>query len=199
MIIDTSNAPCGPGFLPGLRLSERRFAINRRPPRLRGWGSRRRPSGTAFVPPSADRPGCPVRRVVPAWEPHPPARELSRPLCHSIPDPGRGGAPPRRARTSGRGCRWTFTRLRADRVARAPKGPTDEDRSSGWLRGLPRVERAAGLSGARRHSPRPGEKNTTAHVSLSPGSHKCSAPHPRKGGGGARPFEYDLRSDETTR
>ena len=29
MIIDTSNAPCGPGFLPGLRLSEGRFAINR--------------------------------------------------------------------------------------------------------------------------------------------------------------------------
>ena len=30
MIIDTSNAPCGPGFLPGLRLSEGRFAINRK-------------------------------------------------------------------------------------------------------------------------------------------------------------------------
>ena len=29
MIIDTSNAPCGPGFLPGLRLSEGRFVINR--------------------------------------------------------------------------------------------------------------------------------------------------------------------------
>lgn len=29
MIIDTSNAPCGPGFLPGLRLSEGRFAIHR--------------------------------------------------------------------------------------------------------------------------------------------------------------------------
>lgn len=120
-----------------------------------------------------------MRRVVPAWEPHPPARELSRSLCHSIPDPGRGGAPPRRARTSGRGCRWTFTRLRADRVARALKGPTEGDRSSGWLGGLPRVERAAGLSGARRHSPRPGGKknHTAAHVSLPPGSHKRSAPH----------------------
>ena len=38
MIIDTSNAPCGPGFLPGPRLTEGRFAINRRRPRLRGWG-----------------------------------------------------------------------------------------------------------------------------------------------------------------
>ncbi|KAI9540401.1 hypothetical protein NQZ68_040716 [Dissostichus eleginoides] len=43
LIIDTSNAPCGPGFLPGLRLSEGRFAINRKnvrvSPRL---GCRRR-------------------------------------------------------------------------------------------------------------------------------------------------------------
>ena len=56
MIIDTSNAPCGPGFLPGPRLSEGRFAINRRPPRLRGWGSRRL---RAFVPLRADRSGTP--------------------------------------------------------------------------------------------------------------------------------------------
>lgn len=52
MIIDTSNAPCGPGFLPGLRLSEGRFDINRRrsrPPRL-GLSQ----ALVAFVPLSAD-------------------------------------------------------------------------------------------------------------------------------------------------
>ena len=73
MIIDISNAPCGPGFLPGLRLSEGRYAINRRKkekrgrarPRLcfssiRGWGRRRRP------PPSSPQvqtsPGSGARR-----------------------------------------------------------------------------------------------------------------------------------------
>ena len=51
MIIDTSNAPCGPGFLPGLRLSERRLSINRRARALRGWGFRRRPARLGLRPP----------------------------------------------------------------------------------------------------------------------------------------------------
>lgn len=80
MIIDTSNAPCGPGFLPGLRLSEGRFAIDREATpaagAVAGPGSGRRSlsGGTrrpprAFVPLSADplarvySPASPQRRV----------------------------------------------------------------------------------------------------------------------------------------
>lgn len=49
MIIDPSNALCGPGFLPGLRLPERRLPVNRRRRRrgavARGAvGARRRPA-----------------------------------------------------------------------------------------------------------------------------------------------------------
>ena len=36
LIIDPSNAPCGPGSIPGLRLSEGRFPINRAAPLRRG-------------------------------------------------------------------------------------------------------------------------------------------------------------------
>ena len=98
MIIDTSNAPCGPGFLPGLRLSEGRFAINRKPPRFRGWGSRRRSS--AFVPLSADFgiARCGASRARRPVRPHLPPRRRASPTSLSPsfpcpPGPGRGALP----------------------------------------------------------------------------------------------------------
>ena len=97
LIIDTSNAPCGPGFLPGLRLSEGRFAINRKRPRFRGWGSRRRLFG-AFVPLSADccRDAARCRCGGPAGSAST-LPKVSVPLSPSFPS---GGGAPRRARMS---------------------------------------------------------------------------------------------------
>ncbi|KAK2812124.1 hypothetical protein Q5P01_000070 [Channa striata] len=78
LIIDTSNALCGPGFLPGLRLSEGRFAINReaRPPAAGAV------AGTPRLRPPKCRPlGCPsstCARCARACPPRrPPPRRLS--------------------------------------------------------------------------------------------------------------------------
>lgn len=129
MIIDTSNAPCGPGFLPGLRLSEGRFTINRKRSRFRGWGCRRQTS-VRLRPPKCRRSGCPVR-----------CGGLPRPASlsfgYTLPSrslllrpPGRGGAP-RRARMCGRGCRWTsrlsaLTALRVRKLRRDCSSGLDE-------------------------------------------------------------------------
>lgn len=161
MIIDTSNAPCGPGFLPGLRLSERRFSINRRLPAVSAAGavaggglptlsgggpqSRLRPpcsSADRRLPPSPisgvvgererdterERDARSTQRVAPRTGSTAPcsprALATPSPVTASIPVAAIGvGHLPRRARTSGRGCRWTLARLRADRATRAPKGP----------------------------------------------------------------------------
>ena len=119
MIIDTSNAPCGPGFLPGLRLSEGRFAINRRPPRLRGWGRSQAPR-VAFVPLRADRRD--LRSRPPRLAPGALPPSLLRPPRQPG---GRGGAPspssPPRTHESGAAAGGPRC-LRAARVTRAPAG-----------------------------------------------------------------------------
>ena len=134
LIIDTSNAPCGPGFLPGLRLSEGRFAINRRF-RLRGWGV----AGTRCLRPPKCRPG---KRRPGSAHTHP------SPLP-SLPPPGGRGAS--RARMCGRGCRWTQV-LRADRATRAypPTGRLELALSGGAVGAHPglvpgtHIQRASG-------------------------------------------------------
>ena len=101
MIIDHSNAPCGPGSIPGLRLSEGRFPINRaaplrrglpavgasqavrglRPPKCRPEGSPSVASPTAgclwTMSPSSRRRG--VRGGLPSGEPRSPRGESHRP------------------------------------------------------------------------------------------------------------------------
>lgn len=111
MIIDTSNAPCGPGFLPGLRLSEGRFAINRRkrvPSRLlRGWGGRRRAFRAGLRPPKTrprDEKGG--------------ARLPSR-LLRGVSHRRFSGSP---RGPAGRGCRRTFSSLADRATAAAPGG-----------------------------------------------------------------------------
>lgn len=90
MIIDTSNAPCGPGFLPGLRLSEGRFAISRRVS----------PSAAGAVA-GRVRPGLRPPKSRPLGRPPPAASSRRKPPLHAAP-----GLRPRRA-PFGRGCRWT--------------------------------------------------------------------------------------------
>ena len=90
MIIDTSNAPCGPGFLPGLRLSEGRFAINRRGSPLRGWGV----AGTRCLRPPKCRPGKRERGTASHLRGYNPSSSV------------RGGGR-QHCSHGGRGCRWT--------------------------------------------------------------------------------------------
>lgn len=74
MIIDTSNAPCGPGFLPGLRLSEGRFAINRETPLSSG--------GAGLPRLGLSQAGQPPRRLSRL---RPPKCRLTHPHCPPIP------------------------------------------------------------------------------------------------------------------
>lgn len=66
MIIDPSNALCGPGFLPGLRLPERRLTVNRR--RRRRGAVARRGWGASQARAASGRPGRPGLRA-PKWRP----------------------------------------------------------------------------------------------------------------------------------
>lgn len=163
LIIDTSNAPCGPGFLPGLRLSEGRFAITReraalprRPPpnrgprgfaraHSRGWGSRRPAHSARLRPPKCRRLSRLVR------------------LPNRCPDPACGAV----AAAGG-------PRVSALPASRHACGP---------------VQAAPGAA-----SGRVGE---TESVSTCPPA--GATPRALPFGESARPFDYDLRSDETTR
>lgn len=171
MIIDTSNAPCGPGFLPGLRLSEGRFAINRRLSRLRSWGCRRQP--VCLRPPKCCRPhGCPVavRRTRPRapLRPEPPPL-LYFPSFRVSPEARRGRhlrssphTPSRESGAAAGGLRVSeLTALRARGRGRGP-GPT-ESWVSQWknrrtqkgrrlLRGGPRGHAGSFQPGTRRGS-----------------------------------------------
>lgn len=177
MIIDTSNAPCGPGFLPGLRLSEGRFAINRKRPRFRGWGSRRRDL-PAFVPPSADllsgTPGA-VHRG-PAGPPCLPLRRLLPPLSPSFSGPPRAGEgrPPSGPHESGAaaGGRLHVSVLTALRVRRFPCGGTLQRGSEGLAFGT-EVRHGCGPGSPLSRVGALGRRTTTAElaVSLRPRSH----------------------------
>lgn len=134
MIIDPSNALCGPGFLPGLRLPERRLTVNRR--RRRRGAVARRGWGASQARAASGRPGRPGLRA-PKWRPprgagRAPRAPGARPRgWSSCPPPlsrpsvrrprasrrapvgrRRGGRPPRRSPRA-RGC------LRAGVTARA--------------------------------------------------------------------------------
>lgn len=143
MIIDTSNAPCGPGFLPGLRLSEGRSSINRKrgapaPLFLRGWGCRRR---RASVPQSEDGVLAGVPPVA-AAETH--VRPL--PLLLAV----GAQSPPPSPRWVVRGCRWSRRVLPKEALSSPPRCPRKASRRpKGVVRGGARLRRAreAGQSG----------------------------------------------------
>ena len=172
MIIDTSNAPCGPGFLPGLRLSEGRFAINRKRPRFRGWGSRRQPPGR-LRPPKRRLLGSPVRWGGPSGPP-PPPRVPTPPSLPPSPalGPGRGASsgPHESGAAAGGQLVSALTALRVRK--------SDGDRPSGGLRGGPR--------GARRGT----QLYPESPVRLPP----CSRLGDRQRGSHDRPFSRRLRA-----
>lgn len=139
MIIDTSNAPCGPGFLPGLRLSEGRSIVNRPGASPgRGWGRRRvELLRFPFVPPQGQTP--PIARWQGPWPG--PAAEVRRrrawpplergPGDRSAPGPSRGAW-----LRAARGCPWCPTgcpRARASgallrgRLSRRGRNPSRRD------------------------------------------------------------------------
>ncbi|KAK2886017.1 hypothetical protein Q8A67_016854 [Cirrhinus molitorella] len=99
-IIDTSNALCGPGFLPGPRLTEGRFTYRSGPPGRRGWSVRRGVRSPSVLL-NADRlSGEELRRGAPRWVLRPPGR---RRWCESLlrglgrrdgPSPPPAGPPP---------------------------------------------------------------------------------------------------------
>ncbi|KAI9531478.1 hypothetical protein NQZ68_040485 [Dissostichus eleginoides] len=153
LIIDTSNAPCGPGFLPGLRLSEGRFAINRKTfAFLSGWGVA---GGLGRLrPPKCIRFG--MSGAV-AWAPGPPSSPSAQTPFFLLSHLGlrvRAWGAPSGSPLCVRGCRWTFS-LRA---ARVPPG--------------------------------------ACHARVSFGERGCAGSVVLRGGS---TFDYDLRSDETTR
>lgn len=133
MIIDPSNALCGPGFLPGLRLPERRLTVNRR--RRRRGAVARRGWGASQARAASGRPGRPGLRA-PKWRPPrgagrapraPGARPRGWSSCPPL-SPVRPSVVPERAA----GLRWV-----GGAVAALPAGP--RARAAVCGRGLPRV------------------------------------------------------------
>lgn len=187
MIIDTSNALAAPGSSRGyacLRVALPSIGNAPRSPRL---GQSQVPPG-AFVPLSADSKssglpaavrGAPLRgavfRPVGAMLLFLSISDLSRVIEGRLVGPA----------VRGRGCRWT-QRLRAARARRAA---------------VPPVGRApAGLEGCRQG--RGGGLRKGAASDLRRGTRRrryraCEPPH--RGSHGTPLFDYDLRSDETTR
>ena len=159
MIIDTSNAPCGPGSIPGLRPSEGRLRSigGLAPPRL----GRRRLSG-AFVPSSADREAV-ARGGATAPSPLPPAS-----LSPTVRAARGSGAPPRQV-----ACSVVPSRVRAGlalvrRVSRAGRNRLCAGRDGGCLRGPRSVTAALWRPGGLRPSAvaRGGERWARASASL---------------------------------
>lgn len=128
LIIDTSNAPCGPGFLPGLRLSEGRFAINRERSRSPQLGQSQ--ATTCLRPPKFRlrdaRCGALARRGLVA-----PLRSARSPLLPSFPDLRAGDGRPVGPACAGAAA-GGLPVLPADRVTPAP---ARRDRSSGGYEG----------------------------------------------------------------
>lgn len=142
MIIDTSNAPCGPGFLPGLRLSEGRFFITRRrSPASPQLGLSQARFGAASVPPSADA----FVKCLPhtSVSPHPPPPWCGLP-SHLLTLPplstSERGASRRAPHELGAAAGGQNSCLRAARVTRA--SGSGGQRTS-VVRGLPVVPRVA--------------------------------------------------------
>ncbi|KAJ8353719.1 hypothetical protein SKAU_G00212860 [Synaphobranchus kaupii] len=121
LIIDTSNAPCGPGFFPGLRLSEGRFAIDRElpfPPPGGLGGPRLGPSqGKKAAPETGPRPSSGLPRTLRPPKTRPLSlRRGKRVAQRRPPPPPSGGAV--RYPLDERGCRW-FRHPRCPRLGRA--------------------------------------------------------------------------------
>ena len=169
MIIDTSNAPCGPGFLPGLRLSEGRFAINRK--RL---ASSAAGASQALVPSSSQvqTVGAPPSRGCPS-DPHVRAR---LPVDFTV-----SALPALRVRQSG-GATELPTKPKQVSLSvssREPRGPPPRERRHIRLR--PQIRRDNPLNLSILLS---GGKETNKD-SLSSGERrgKSPAPNPRPTGG----------------
>lgn len=133
MIIDTSNAPCGPGFLPGLRLSEGRFAINRGRPAFSAVGA---VAGARRLRPPKFRPsrrGCPLRRGGPGRLARPP-----RPVGCETPLPFPPSPAARRERGALSGLHVAGAAAGGQpglRAARVSSRLVRQERSSGGSRG----------------------------------------------------------------
>ena len=195
MIIDTSNAPRGPGSVPGLRLSEGRYAIRRVPknppavffasdPRLGASQAAARP---AYVPLSSDL-GAPV------------ARENIKTPGDPPPDPS--PSPPRLSFFSTAPLR----RARAERTRLPVDGPRPWLTASGSRSGA-RLRKAPG--GAKRPKGKKGKRAAAGEGRRRKEGNARGGPAGRaekpRGAPETRErlrklfFDYDLRSDETTR
>ena len=205
MIIDTSNAPCGPGFLPGLRLSEGRFAINRKKRRKSlPFSAAGAVAGARRLRPPKCRlslffRGCPFLTVSPTVGNSSSALSFFLLLLRLA----GGRTPPVGPARVGRGCRWT------DFVSVLPASRTSVRGSPAWT-AVPswggKGERLLSARGSARCrlSPTESERaslspSLSVSVSLSPRGLGCVGAVGRPREPRQTFFDYDLRSDETTR